>query len=85
MCMIPLYTRYSYESMQVGLYQGIVFPGGPVIIRICFYLYLGLSQLDIVVELRQRKHILTSFKHIKAIKTCWILPWLLIAIHLWIP
>ena len=53
MCTIPLYMRYSYKSMQAGLYQSIGFPGGPVTARICFYLYLGLSQLDIVVELRQ--------------------------------
>ena len=71
--------------MQAGIYWSIGFPGSPVTARICFYLYLGLSQLDMVVELRQRKHILTSFKQIKAIKSCWILPWFLIAIHLWIP
>ena len=65
MCAIPLYMGYSYESMQAGLYQSIGFPGGPVTARICFYLYPGLSQLDMVVESRPKKHILTSFKQLK--------------------
>ena len=50
--------------------KSIGVPGGAVGARTCFSLYLGLSQLDIGVELRERKHILTSFKQSKAIKTC---------------
>ena len=66
--LIQEYASWALVNKSIG------FPGGPVGARTCFYLYLGLSQLDITVELRQRKHILTSFKQIKAIKTCWILP-----------
>ena len=47
-----VYDTIVYEIL-IREYAG--FPGGPVTARTCFCLYLGLSQLDIVVELRQKK------------------------------
>ena len=61
--LIREYASWALVNKSIG------FPGSPVGARTCFYLYLGLSQLDIAVELRQRKHNLTGFKQIKAIET----------------